>query len=368
MKKNELVRINKEMNLSRVELEEGFQNFYINIIQKINGMDKYEPIKLNKADLIRCLGTNSKNTEYLHNIFLRLTGANEISIGNKKIYGSIFSAKKEEIKSGKETENLYTVYVNDPYKDFLFTKTDIDLMHKVKKYKHLPLSNEEAEYYHKKLKEKKKFLMILNNASIKILRGKNNKIIYSMLKEFAGSVVEEGEFKGQCYRKISYQDFKEALQLSENHRNNNIDRILVKAQTQISELTEITITEIKKYPEGRGAKKEYMVIYFYEKPEHKEKETAEKKRGRKKKAEKIEHDVIDELLNVSADEDTKEIYVEDLRLTELKNLVKQQTKNRKDKYELWAKIICINDIDELYEFIKEKELLINLELLSQENS
>lgn len=348
--KSELVRVNKEMNLTKVELEEGFQNFYVNIIQTINTMEEYEPIKLTKTDLIKLFGANSRNTEYLHNIFLRLTGTNEIKIGEKKIYGSIFSAKAEK-------DNFYTIYVNDPYKEFLFTKADIDLMHKAKKYKHLPLSKEEAEYWHKKLKEKKKFLMLLNNKSIKKLSGKNNKIIYSMLKEFAGSCVQTGEHKGECFKTITYKEFKEILQLSETYRNNNIDRILKKAQNDISELTEITITDIKKYPEGRGAKKEYMIIFFYEKAGAKAEEE------NKKKA-----DIIDELLTVPSEQtkeketEKKEEFVQDEDVIQLKNLIKQQTKNLKNKYEIWAGMMTINDVDKLFEYISKNNLIINLQL------
>lgn len=348
--KNELVRVNKEMNLTKVELEEGFQNFYVNIIQTINTMEEYEPIKLTRADLIKLFGANSRNTEYLHNIFLRLTGNNEIKIGEKKIYGSIFSAKAEK-------DNFYTIYVNDPYKEFLFTKADIDLMHKAKKYKHLPLSKEEAEYWHKKLKEKKKFLMLLNNKSIKKLSGKNNKIIYSMLKEFSGSCVQTGEHKGECFKTITYKEFKEILQLSETYRNNNIDRILKKAQNDISELTEITITDIKKYPEGRGAKKEYMIIFFYEKAGAKAEEENQKKA-----------DIIDELLTVTSNEkkenelEKKEELAQNEDVIQLKNLIKQQTRHLKNKYEIWAGMMTINDVDKLFEYISKNNLIINLQL------
>lgn len=348
--KNELVRVNKEMNLTKVELEEGFQNFYVNILQRINTMEQYEPIKLNKNDLIKLLGVNSRNTEYLHNIFLRLTGSNEIKIGEKKIYGSIFSAKAEK-------DNFYTIYVNDPYKEFLFTKADIDLMHKAKKYKHLPLSKEEAEYWHKKLKEKKKFLMLLNNKSIKVLRGKNNKIIYSMLKEFSGSCVQSGEHKGECFKTITYKEFKEILQLPDTCRNDNLDRVVIKAKKDITEQTEITITDIKKYPEKPGVKKEYMIIFFYEKAGAKAEEE------NKKKA-----DIIDELLTVQNEEakqekiEEKEEFIQDDDVIQLKNLIKQQTKNRKDRFELWAKMMTINDVEKLFEFIKDNELIINLEL------
>ena len=347
--KSELVRVNKEMNLTKIELEEGFQNFYVNIIQTINSMEQYEPIKLTKTDLIKLFGANSRNTEYLHNIFLRLTGTNEIKIGEKKIYGSIFSAKAEK-------DNFYTIYVNDPYKEFLFTKADIDLMHKAKKYKHLPLSKEEAEYWHKKLKEKKKFLMLLNNKSIKGLRGKNNKIIYSMLKEFSGSCVQSGEHKGECFKTITYKEFKEILQLPDTCRNDNLDRAVVKAKKDITELTELTITDIKKYPEKPGVKKEYMIIFFYEKAGAKAEEE------NKKKA-----DIIDELLTVQ-NEETKEVkaeekeeFIQDDDVIQLKNLIKQQTKNRKDRFELWAKMMTINEVEKLFEFIKNNDLIINLE-------
>ena len=348
--KSELVRVNKEMNLTKIELEEGFQNFYVNIIQTINSMEQYEPIKLTKTDLIKLFGANSRNTEYLHNIFLRLTGTNEIKIGEKKIYGSIFSAKAEK-------DNFYTIYVNDPYKEFLFTKADIDLMHKAKKYKHLPLSKEEAEYWHKKLKEKKKFLMLLNNKSIKGLRGKNNKIIYSMLKEFSGSCVQSGEHKGECFKTITYKEFKEILQLPDTCRNDNLDRAVVKAKKDITELTELTITDIKKYPEKPGVKKEYMIIFFYEKAGAKAEEE------NKKKA-----DIIDELLTVQ-NEETKEVkaeekeeFIQEDDVIQLKNLIKQQTKNRKDRFELWAKMMTINEVEKLFEFIKNNDLIINLEL------
>ena len=350
--KNELVRVNKEMNLTKIDIEEGFQNFYVNILQRINTMEQYEHIRLTKTDLIKLLGTNSRNTEYLHNIFVRLTGSNEIKIGEKKIYGSIFSAKAEK-------DGSYLIAVNDFYKEYLFTKADIDLMHKAKKYKHLPLTKEEAEYWHKKLKEKKKFLMILNNKSIKKLRGKNNKIIYSMLKEFAGSCVQAGEHKGECFKTITYKEFKETLQLSETYRNDNIDRMLKKAQKDISELTELTITEIKTLPEklGRGMKKESIIIFFYEKAGAKAEEE------NKKKA-----DIIDELLTVQNEEakqekaEEKEELIQDDDVIQLKNLIKQQTKNRKDRFELWAKMMMINDVEKLFEFIKNNDLIINLQL------
>lgn len=341
-KKNELVRVNKEINLSKIELEEGFQNLYVNILHTVNTMEKYRPIKISKKDLIKLLGT--RNQEYLHNIFLKLTGSNEIKIGNKKVYGSIFSAKHDEI------EDLFTIYVNEPYQEFLFTKTDIDLLHKIKKYNHLPLTTEEADYWHKKLKEKKKFLMILNNASIKKLKGKNNKIIYSVLKEFAGSMITSGEYKGLSYRKISYKEFKEILGLSENYRNNNIDLILKKAEKDITELTEITIHSIEKFPQGRGAKKEYMIIYFYEKTEQ------EQEKSNKVINAVLPADVIEE-------QEEKKVFIQSDEVIALKNIIKQQTKNRKDKYELWAKMITISDMDKLYKFISDNDLLINLELI-----
>ena len=297
-----MVRINKEMNLNKVDIEEGFQNLYVNILQTINTMDKYEHIKLTRADLIKLLGTNSKNTEYLHNIFVRLTGSNEIKIGEKKIYGSIFSAKAEK-------DGSYLIAVNEFYKEYLFTKADIDLMHKAKKYSHLPLTKEEADYWHKKLKEKKKFLMLLNNKSIKALRGKNNKIIYSMLKEYQGSIVQTGEHRGECFRKISYKEFKEALQLPETCRND-------------TEQTEVTITEIKKFPEKPGVKKEYMIIFFYEK--------AGVKVKKKLETEKIETDTIDELLIVpSESESKKEKFTEPKEITQLKMLIKKTDKKQK---------------------------------------
>lgn len=348
--KNELVRVNKEMNLTKIDIEEGFQNFYVNILQRINTMEQYEHIRLTKTDLIKLLGTNSRNTEYLHNIFVRLTGSNEVKIGEKKIYGSIFSAKAEK-------DGSYLIAVNDFYKEYLFTKADIDLMHKAKKYKHLPLTKEEAEYWHKKLKEKKKFLMILNNKSIKKLRGKNNKIIYSMLKEFAGSRIQTGDHKGECFKTITYKEFKEILQLPDTCRNDNLDRAVVKAKKDITELTELTITEIKKYPEKPGVKKEYMIIFFYEKAGAKAEEE------NKKKA-----DIIDELLTVQ-NEETKEVkaeekeeFIQDDDVIQLKNLIKQQTKNRKDRFELWAKMMTINEVEKLFEFIKNNDLIINLEL------
>lgn len=348
--KNELVRVNKEMNLTKIDIEEGFQNFYVNILQRINTMEQYEHIRLTKTDLIKLLGTNSRNTEYLHNIFVRLTGSNEIKIGEKKIYGSIFSAKAEK-------DGSYLIAVNDFYKEYLFTKADIDLMHKAKKYKHLPLTKEEAEYWHKKLKEKKKFLMILNNKSIKKLRGKNNKIIYSMLKEFAGSRIQTGDHKGECFKTITYKEFKEILQLPDTCRNDNLDRAVVKAKKDITELTELTITDIKKYPEKPGVKKEYMIIFFYEKAGAKAEEE------NKKKA-----DIIDELLTVQNEEtkqekaEEKEELIQDDDVIQLKNLIKQQTKNRKDRFELWAKMMTINDVEKLFEFIKNNDLIINLEL------
>lgn len=340
--KNELVRVNKQINLNKVDIEEGFQNLYVNILQRINQMEKYENIDMSKSDLINFFGINTRNTEYLHNIFLRLTSSNKFEIGNKEIYGSVFSVRYE-----KEKEN-YKIYVNEPFRDLLFTKTDINLMTKVKKYKHLPLSTEEQEYWNKTLKEKKQFLMLLNNSSIRNLRGKNDKTIYSMLREFLGSKVISGEFKGQCYRKISYKDFKEALNLNETYRNNNVDLLLKKAKANITEKTEITISEIKKYPEkvGRGAKREYMVIYFYEKEKLKEKD--------------------DDIIEIVSDEGASEKkikVVEDEKVTKLKELIKKQTKNLPNHYEIRAKILSIKDYDKLLDFIRENNLLINYELV-----
>lgn len=351
-KKSELVRINKEMNLNKVDIEEGFQNLYVNIIQTINCMEQYEHIRVSKSDLIKLLGANSRNTEYLHNIFLRLTGSNEIKIGDKKIYGSIFSAKIEK-------DGSYLIAVNEFYKEFLFTKTDIDLMYKVKKYKNLPMSPSEVEYWNKTLKEKKKFMMILNNASIKALRGKNNKTIYSMLKEFSGSTVAEGEHEGECYKKISYKDFKEALQLSENYRNNNIDIILKKAQKDITALTELTITEIKKFPEKPGVKKEFMIIYFCEKPEIMSGE--KKKTTRAKKIAPIVDEVIEIVENTG---ETEKIIIDE-QTEKLKKLVKEEIMklSQEKKFALYAQLIPLSQAEDILEFIEKNGLEVNLTLI-----
>ena len=197
--------------------------------------------------------------------------------------------------------------------------------------------------------------MILNNKSIKALRGKNNKIIYSMLKEYQGNIIQTGEHRGECFRKISYKELKESLQLPETCRNNNIDRILKKAQLDISELTEIIMTDIKKFPEGRGAKKEYIIFFFYEK--------AEFKTRKKIEAEKTEIDAIDELLTISSDSDSKkEKFEEPEEITKLKTLIKKQIRSRKDYFELWGKLIPLDTEKEIYNFIAENELMINFEL------
>lgn len=357
MMRKELVRINKEMNLNRVEIEEGFQNLYVNIIHEVNGMEKYSPIKLTKKDLIKLLGANSRNTKYLHDILLKLTSSNEIEVGDKKFYGSIFSVKKEKIENGED--ETYTIYVNDPYKELMFTKSDIDLMHKVKKYKHLPMTQQEAEYWHNSLKEKKKFLMILNNNSIKALRGKNNKIIYSMLKEFSGSTIESGEHKDQCYRKISYKEFKEALQLPETCRNDNLDRAVMKAKNDITEKTELTIAEIIKYPLKPGVKKEYMIIYFYEK------ELYRKARLKNEKLDDVIELSEEAISDIEAKKETDLKKGSDIppEVEKLKTLIKKQIKNHPDFFEIWGNLVPMCTEDEVYRYIAEKELIINFELI-----
>lgn len=348
MKKNDIVRVNKKMNLDKVDIEEGFHNLYVNILQIFNKTDKYDPIVFEHDDLLKLLGTNSKNSKYLNDIFVKLTGSNEIKLDNKKFYGSVFSVEKDEKKGN------YTIYVNDPYKKLLFTKSDIDLMYKAKNYRHLKLTTEEQEQW-KTLKDKRKFMMLLDNSSIKALRGKNNKIIYSMLKEFSGSQVKGGENKGLKYRKISYTDFKIALKLDEKYRNNNIDRILTKAKEDITKLTELTITEIKTFPEGRGSKKTHMIIFFCDKNEEKKKKYdddlpfADIIGDDIKDAEVIEPEVLE---------------FRDEKAEELKALVKEHLKTLPDvkKYELSAKLIILKTKEEIQNFIDENKLEVNRKL------
>jgi hypothetical protein len=228
------IRIHKNINNLPILLEKEFVvNIFFNLIEKFNKQETYTSLELTKQDLWDLSGFKRRfNEEDFSELIKTLTKPTIFQNKNERIWGSIFSAKEEN--------EIIKIYVSEPYRPYLFYKRDIDLMHKAKHKKVLSVA--ELEYYDKEVKPKSKFLVLLHKADLLGLKGKYNKRLYALLKQFDSTGV---------YWK-NWKDFKEILEIPDSYRTSEIDRsILNKAKKELLKVG-IEITEIKKIKKGRS--------------------------------------------------------------------------------------------------------------------
>ena len=151
---------------------------------------------------------------------------------NEKVSGSIFIVR--------ELNNYVEIEIPKTFKDYIFTKQDLELMTKAKRNEKMQVH--ELDYWDNYLREKSKKIVLLKEADILGISGKYNKRLYTLL----------GQFKSTGFYVSKMENFKKTMEISENYRMYDINRrVLEPAIKELKNKTGVEITEIRKIKKGR---------------------------------------------------------------------------------------------------------------------
>jgi len=231
------IRIHKKLNLMPISFgKEVLINVFYGLIKKFNQEKDKSIIEITKQDLWEMIGfTGSKyNSDELRKVIGELTKSNTYEIGrNHKLSGSIFITE--------ELENSIRIEIPQTFRDFIFTKKDLEIMTKAKNKEKMAVG--ELDYWDTTLKGKSKELVLLKEADILGINGKYNKRLYSLL----------GQFKKTGKYWTSMENFKSLLEIPKSYKMGDIDKQILKPSIpELKEKAGIKITEVKKIKTGRS--------------------------------------------------------------------------------------------------------------------
>ena len=175
------IGIHRELNRSPVQFDSARMiDVYYNIVQRFN-YQLTPSINVSKEELYKIAKFEDQYREKeVQNLIGELTKSTVFNIpkGNgRKISGSVFTARYED-------DQTVTIWVSEPYRPYIFHKDDIDLINKVKHKGTIELDEIEKNRYETVLKEKRQFLLLLNQAEIEGIRSKYGKRLYSLLVQY----------------------------------------------------------------------------------------------------------------------------------------------------------------------------------------
>ncbi|WP_407536560.1 replication initiation protein [Cetobacterium somerae] len=212
----------KIMEGGKEELSEVTQNFYFKIMTIFNQMKEYKPIEVNKSQLLELLGFDIQagyDSEKVISIIRNITKPIYFEHKKNRIAGSVFNVWLQEEK------DLFIIYFNDPFRQLLFTKKDIEILDKNKKNEKLTVT--ELDYWDRELKDKSTKLRLLSEAEFLGISGKYSKLVYCLIKVFGKSK--------RLYMK--FDDFKSALNIPTSYKTRDIDnRIIAPAIKELGKL------------------------------------------------------------------------------------------------------------------------------------
>lgn len=264
------IGIHKELNRSPVQFDSARMiDVYYNIVQRFN-YQLTPSINITKEELYKIARFEDQYREKeVQSLIGELTKSTVFNIpeGNgRKISGSVFTARFEE-------DETITIWVSEPYRPYIFHKDDIDLINKVKKGT-IELNETEKDRYESVVKEKKQFLLLLNQAELEGIRSKYGKRLYSILVQY--------HLKNKLLMTIS--DFKEIMEIPETYTLGKMNGVLLKRVKE--ELESKGLFKFLDEKKGSGRRKithieinfEYLGKYKAKKSkEELEKEELEKK-------------------------------------------------------------------------------------------
>lgn len=202
-------------NINRLPIKfkkESLLNTFIGLIKRFNQEYAVDKITISKKELwkIAKLGEEYDESK-IRNLISELTKSDTYDVGEKHIIlsGSVF-VTKQNLEDG-----TITIYIPEPFREYIFTRRDIELMEANRKK--TPLTPKDLEYWDKVVKFKKKDLVLLSEKEVLNLKSKYSKRLYSLLIQFR----ETGVFR----MKIS--DFKEVIQAPIKYSFGEINKYII---------------------------------------------------------------------------------------------------------------------------------------------
>ncbi len=253
------IGIHKELNRSPVQFDSARMiDVYYNIVQRFN-YQLTPSIEISKEELYKIANFEDQYREKeVQNLIGELTKSTVFNIpkGNgRKISGSVFTAKEED-------NGMITIWVSEPYRPYIFHKDDIDLINKVKHNGTIELNETEKDRYETVLKDKRQFLLLLNQAEIEGIRSKYGKRLYSLLVQY--------HLKNKLLMTI--EDFREIMEIPPSYTLGQMNADLLKRVKK--ELESKGLFKFLEEPKGKGKRKithiemnfEYLGKYKNAKP------------------------------------------------------------------------------------------------------
>ncbi len=234
------IGIHKELNRSPVQFDSARMiDVYYNIVQRFN-YQLTPSIEISKEELYKIANFEDQYREKeVQNLIGELTKSTVFNIpkGNgRKISGSVFTAKEED-------NGMITIWVSEPYRPYIFHKDDIDLINKVKHNGTIELNETEKDRYETVLKDKRQFLLLLNQAEIEGIRSKYGKRLYSLLVQY--------HLKNKLLMTI--EDFREIMEIPTTYSLGQMNAVLLKRVKE--ELVNKGLFKFLEEPKGKGKRK-----------------------------------------------------------------------------------------------------------------
>ena len=246
------IGIHKEINVSPVKFDSArMLDVYYNIVQRFN-YQLTPSINITKQELYKIANFEEYFREPVaDDLIAELCKSSTFEIPKakgRKIYGSVFTAREE-------LDNTLTIWVSEPFRPYIFHKNDIDIINKVKHKKEL--KTEELEYWDRELKEKKQFLLLLNQAEVEGIRSKYGKRLYGLLVQY--------QLKNKFY--MSIENFRAIMEIPEKYTLGQLNGDILKRVKK--ELETKGLFKFLDEPKGKGKRKithieisfEYLGLY-----------------------------------------------------------------------------------------------------------
>ena len=267
------IGIHKELNRSPINFDSArMVDVFYNIVQRFN-YQLTPSINITKQELYKIANFEEQYRELeVRKLIRELTKSTVFNVpeGKAIISGSVFTARYED-------DETVTIWVSEPYKPYIFHKDDIDLINKVKHKGTIELNETEMNRYESVIKERKKFLLLLNQAEIEGIRSKYGKRLYSILVQY--------QLKNKLFMTI--EDFREIMEIPPKYTLGQMNGILLRRVKE--ELESKGLFKFLDEKKGSGRRKithieisfEYLGKYKAKKSkEDIEKEEFENKRGK----------------------------------------------------------------------------------------
>lgn len=152
-----------------------------------------------------------------------------------EIIGSIFIVKV------LKDSDFIKIEIPQTYLEYFFSQRDIYLMSKAKNKKRM--TTEELDYWDTVLRDKKKELLLLEEAELRGIRGKYAKRFYMLLKQFT----KTGYF---C---MNIQHFRDVMEIPENYTYTVMNKAIINRSK--AELEKKNLFEFLDKSKGKGRRK-----------------------------------------------------------------------------------------------------------------